>query len=136
MTSAVNSITALNAGFSSTISLNDLRLSVNLGVSAVERDVKQEINVSFKFFFKHQPKACGTDDIKDTVCYHEISDAVKKYCQGGEFKLLEYMCSGLYNAIRASINPDIKIWIRIEKCNPPIDGLLGSTAFEYTDIGE
>jgi dihydroneopterin aldolase len=136
MTHAVNSITVLHAGFSSSISLNDLRLMVNLGVTAHERDVKQEINVSFKFFFKKQPGACETDDIDDTVCYHKISDAVKGYCEFGQFKLLEYMCNGLYNKIRADIARDIKIWIRIEKCNPPIYGLLGSTSFESTDIWE
>lgn len=109
---------------------------VNLGVSDGERNTKQEVNVSIKLFFKNAPKGCVTDSIKDTVCYFEISNAIKEFCNKGSFKLLEYLCHGLYGEIRKGVPEDIKIWIRVEKCNTPIDDLLGSTCFEYTDIWE
>lgn len=131
-----NNITSLFPGFSSIVSLSDLNLLINLGVTEHERHSKQAVNISFKFFFKQKPKGCETDNIEDTVCYHDVSNTVKEYCDNKEFKLLEYMCNGLYRAIRMLTPSDVKIWIKIEKCSPPIDGLIGSTSFEYTDIGE
>jgi FolB domain-containing protein len=117
MTHSVNSITALHTGFSSVISLSDLGLAVNLGVTDDERDVKQNINISFKFFFKAVPEGFKTDEINDTICYHQISEIVRKFCNNGKFKLLEYMCNGLYEEVRKSAPSDVKIWIRIEKCS-------------------
>jgi dihydroneopterin aldolase len=132
----VDSIASLPMGFSSVLSLSELNLPINLGITDDEMRNKQEVSISFKFFFKDKPLGCKTDNIKDTVCYHEISNLVKEYCENKEFRLLEYICYGLYNKIKAAIPPNIKIWIRIEKCNPPIEQLVGSTSFEYTDVWE
>ncbi len=134
MKHSVNSITLLPSGFSSVISLNDLRVYINLGVGEDERKNPQEVNISFRFFSKQPPNGFVTDDIKDTVCYHEISNAIKNYCEKKEFKLLEYLCNGLYKEVRATIPYTMRIWVKAEKCNPPIDNLMGSTSFEYTDM--
>ena len=134
MIPSVNSITSSNAGFSSVISLSNLKLAVNLGVTKEERDVRQQVNISFKFYLKDAPEACTTDNIHDTVCYAEMAEIVRRHCNKKDFKLLEYLCYFLYREVRKNIPPDIKIWIGVEKCNPPIEGLVGSTAFEYTDI--
>ncbi len=134
MNHSVNSITSLPAGFSSVISLNDLRVYINLGVGEDERKNVQEVNISFQFLSKEQPRGCITDDINDTVCYHKISETIKNYCGNKEFKLLEFLCNGLYNEIKKITPPAMKIWVKVEKCKPPIDNLIGATSFEYTDI--
>ena len=130
----VNNISSTPSGFSSIISLNNLILSVNLGVTEDERKTPQKISVSFKFYMKGIPKSCETDNIEDTVCYAEMAELVKQHCSKKDFKLLEYLCYFLYEEIRKKIDPEVKIWVGVEKCDPPIEGLVGSTSFEYTDI--
>jgi len=134
MNHSVNSITPLPVGFSSVISLNDLRVYIRLGVGEDERKNPQEVNISFKFFSKEPPKGCITDDINDTVCYYGVSSIINNYCNNREFKLLEYLCNSLCREVRESVPDNIKIWVKAEKCKPPIENLMGSTSFEYTDI--
>ncbi len=123
---------ATNKNYASVISLNDFRLSVNLGVPSNERSIKQEVSISFKFFFENQPQGFVTDNIKDTICYFEISQIVQHFCSKKEFQLLEFMCNGLYQEIRKAIPAAVKIWLKIEKW-PAIENLHGSTSFEYSD---
>ncbi|MCE3231965.1 MAG: FolB domain protein [Rickettsiaceae bacterium] len=120
--------------FSSVISLNDLLLKVNLGVTEEERNVKQDIKISFKLFFKNPPKACESDSLEETICYHDISRIVDQHCHESKVKLLEYLCFQLHKEVRKIVSEDIKIWIKVEKCNPPIEGLIGTTSFEYSDF--
>lgn len=118
--------------FSSVITLNDLRLNINLGLYEEERNAPQEVRISFKLFFKDAPKACNNDDIQDTVCYFTISEAIKAYCSDKEFKLIEYLAKELHGEIKKITPPMVKIWVMVEK-HPPIKKLAGSAAFEYTE---
>lgn len=122
-------------GYNSVISLDDLMLKVNLGVSDEEMEKPQDAKVSFKIYFKRPPLACETDNVKDTVCYFKLSNIITEYCSKNKFRLLENMCMQLYRAVRAEIeNTDTKIWIKAEKCHPPVANLAGTTAFEYSDF--
>jgi dihydroneopterin aldolase len=120
--------------YSSVISLNDFHAKVNIGVTEKERNTVQDIKISFKLFFKVPPFACETDDLNDTVCYHKISGIVAEYCKANKVKLLEYFCMQLHKQVRQVVDSSIKIWIKVEKCNPPIEGLVGTTSFEYCDL--
>jgi dihydroneopterin aldolase len=126
----------MKEGYSSVVSLNDLMMKVNIGVTEEERNTVQDIKISFKLFFKTPPLACETDDLNDTVCYHKISGIVEEHCKANKVKLLEYLCLQLHKRVREVVDSSIKIWIKIEKCNPPIEGLVGSTSFEYCDFQE
>ncbi len=120
--------------YSSVIELNDLRLKVNLGVGEEERSKAQDVMVNLKFFSENKPGACISDNINDTICYHKMSDLVKEFVREKEFKLLEYLCYEMYQSLRKYVGQETKIWIKIEKCNPPIENLLGSTSFTYSDL--
>ncbi|MDA0781705.1 MAG: dihydroneopterin aldolase [Rickettsiales bacterium] len=124
----------MKEGYNSVISLEGLLLKVNIGITEQERDIPQDIKISLKFFYKDFPSGCNTDNIADTVCYHKIADIVTSYCKSNKVKLLEYLCLGLHRKIRLIAPEDVVIWIRVEKCNPPIDGMLGGTSFEYGDF--
>lgn len=124
----------MKEGYNSVISLNDLLLKVNIGVTNEERDRPQDIKISFKLFYKDYPEGCLTDEINETDCYHKISEIASEYCKNNEVKLLEYICFGLHKKIRKVVAEDVKIWVKIEKCNPPIAGMLGGTSFEYADF--
>ena len=129
MNNVNNNIKLLPEGFFSAISLNSLRISVNLGVGQSERNNKQEVDISFKFFYKQPPEGFYSDNIKDTICYHQISEIVKNYCNSRQFRLLEYLCNGLCAEVRKVTPVDVGIWIMVEKCNPPIENLIGSNLF-------
>lgn len=124
----------MNKGYNSVISLNDLLIKVNLGVTEEERKKLQDIKISFKLFFNSLPKACESDDLNDTVCYHKISNIAHEHCKSNSVHLLEHLCYEIYKKVRKEIDGGAKIWIKVEKCNPPIEGLVGSTSFEYSDF--
>lgn len=119
--------------YSSVLSLTELKLQVSLGVTEEEREKPQNIKVCFKLFFSEVPKACFSDEIKDTFCYYEIANAVEDYCKNKEFNLLEYLCYQLHGIVRQVVDKNIKIWIRVIKCDPPIAKVEGVTSFEYND---
>ncbi len=124
----------MNSGYNSVISLDDLLLKINLGVTDEEMNVPQDVKVSFKIYFKEPPLACSTDNVNDTVCYYKIACIIEEYCNNNKFRLLEYLCMQLHEAVREVVEKDIKIWIRVDKCRPPIKNLLGTTSFEYSDF--
>jgi dihydroneopterin aldolase len=124
----------MTKSYNSIVTLNDLLLKANIGVTEVERSCKQDLRLSFKLYFKDKPKACDTDKIEDTICYHEIANIALQYCSENDVKLLEYLCYGLYKKIKSKIGKKVNIWIKIEKCSPPIEGILGGTSFEYSDL--
>ena len=116
------------------LTLENLQLDVNLGVGEDERKQKQKVNFSFKIFFTELPKGCYSDDIDDTFCYFEISNITKDFCKNKEFKLLEYLCVCLHAKIKGKIGNEVGLWLKVEKCSPPVEGLIGTTAFEYQDF--
>lgn len=134
MTRPSDHLPTITSGFSSVISLNKLRISAKLGVTKEERNKPQDIDVSFRFHLQGIPKACETDNIEDTVCYHKISDLITEICSKKEFKLLEYLCYLVYKEVRKKVAQDIKIWVLVEKLTPEIEGLVGSSSFEFSDI--
>lgn len=116
------------------MSLEELLVPMHIGVTEGERANKQDIKISFSLFFPEAPKACQTDALEDTECYHKIADVVRAYCASHEVKLLEFLCHELYQQVRSIIAAPVKLWVRVEKCNPPIEGLQGATSFEYSDV--
>jgi dihydroneopterin aldolase len=124
----------MKEGYNSIVSLNDLLLKVNIGETKKERDIQQDKKIRFKLFYKNYPEGCITDEITETDCYHKIAEISSNYCHNNNVRLLEYLCFGLHKKIREVVASDVKIWVKIEKCNPPIAGMLGGTSFEYADF--
>lgn len=119
------------ATYSACVALNKLSMDIHLGVTEEERSIPQAVTVDCKFFFPHLPKACTTDQLNDTICYHDIANAITRYAEGQSFHLLEYMCFSIVNIIEKYINDQtIKIWVKVKKCHPPI-AQVESTSFEY-----
>lgn len=123
--------------FAAKLSLNNLQLKANLGVSEAERDTPQDVQIDFTFYYKDLPETCDTDELSDgSVCYHHITKLISKHCDGWEFKTLEYMCISIYQLLRSEIDDSIRIRLRVTKSKPPIEEVLGGTAFEYNDLYE
>lgn len=119
--------------YRSVITLNNLSAMVKLGLHNQERSEPQEILISLKFYFSDKPKGCLTDNIEDTICYYEASEIITNLIRNREFKLIEHIGHELYSVLRAEIDKTVKIWVKIDKLNPPIENLKGSASFEYSD---
>lgn len=70
------------------IFINDLTLSCIIGVFDFEREIKQNVIINIALHLDLS-KAGKTDDINDTVSYHDIVLEVTKKVEGTKFHLLE-----------------------------------------------
>jgi len=116
------------------LALDRLHLMLSLGVTEEERKVPQSVHLYLRVFFPTLPPSCLNDKLDDTICYDKIVQQVQEYCRNKEFRLLEYVCFQLHTHLRSSIDPSIKLWLKIVKCNPPIKDMEGPTSFSYGDM--
>ena len=124
----------MKEGYNSVISLNDLLLKVHIGITEGEQNIPQDVNISFKFFYKDFPAGCNSDNITDTICYNKTANIVTSYCKNNKVKLLEYLCFELHKEVRKTVPDNVVVWIKVEKCDPPIEGMTGGASFEYADF--
>ena len=114
--------------------ISDLRLFVKLGCEEVERRTPQEVRLSIEFRFSSVPKATQTDEIGDTVCYAKVSQAIKNYCEGKEFKLIEKLALDLVFVTKDVIGNDMAMALTVHKIKPPIENLIGGTQYRIADF--
>lgn len=117
----------------SVLALNDLRLKVKLGVPDDERRVPQDVSISFRLYYEMLPSACETDNPYGITCYFGLSERIKDLCKSREFKTLEFLAHFLYSNLQGKMDEGVKIRICVEKCKPPVEGVLGTTSFECGD---
>ncbi len=94
--------------------IHDLILSVKLGVSVAERSYPQEISVSIELCYSELPVACQSDNIIDTVCYMQLTEALQNYCHDKEFKLIEHLAWQLQQQTMLLVK-DCIVKLRIKK---------------------
>jgi 7,8-dihydroneopterin aldolase/epimerase/oxygenase len=104
----------------STLVLNGLRQSVRLGCEAEERQVPQFVRFDVKVRFESLPLACMTDDLKDTVCYAELGERIKKICQMTEYRLIERLGWDTFQELKTLLPSGALLWLKIHKERPPI----------------
>lgn len=114
------------------ITLQQLELKVRLGFSEAERASLQPVWVTLDLTFSHPPKACSTDDLKDTICYDTLISNIKKNLAGREFRLLEYLAQEIVQIIKQESGNEMRILVSITK-KPAIPDLLGGATFTYGD---
>ena len=110
----------------SQLSIIDYELSVHIGISAKERELKQKILVSIMINFKNFPRATITDNVNDTLCYHNICDKLK-LLNDKVFSTIEYLCQQVYNLLYEIIEPNY-FQLEVRKF-PVIENLKGSVKF-------
>ena len=116
------------------MSLNQFQLSVQIGWPHEERKRHQLIAVDVTLGFPSPPKACQTDQITDTLCYHALTDALKAGVENRWFRLIESLGATLYQIIREFVaNDTLAIDVRITK-KPAIAGLTEGVSFSYGDL--
>jgi FolB domain-containing protein len=112
----------------SSITLNNLELSVNLGWPQGERIKPQIVALDVTLHFLSLPSACMSDQLTDTYCYDQLIKTIKNSLSARNFRLLEHLAHEIYYIIKQALAPDIKVNIRLTK-KPAILNLTGGVTF-------
>jgi dihydroneopterin aldolase len=116
------------------LSLTNYSTLIRIGVTENERLIPKKVTFNIKFFFSKLPLSCNNDELNDTICYNHIAQIINLYCENNEVKLIEKLCFDIFNLLRAEVNSNIKIWIKIIKHNPLTDNSLQQAEFEFSDL--
>lgn len=120
----------------STLRMKGLKINAHLGWSDAERESTQPVMVDVIIQFPEPPPACQSDKLSHTLCYEELSQIIKHYCQHNTFKLIERMAYKLYREIKIRVLSGSQISITVTKLNPPLADLQGNTSFTYGDFSQ
>ncbi len=122
--------------FLSTLALHGLRLEVRLGCHAEERQKPQYVRFDVKVRFTTLPLGCTSDSLSDTVCYAQLSDAIRKICHIQEYRLIEHLGWRAFVALKEIIPQSTQLWLKILKEKPPVADLQDGTSFCLGDWNE
>ena len=122
-----------NHQYASFLSINKLVQKVRLGISQEERSQPQEIRLDLRLYLPNKLSSFE-DDNGEYICYHEISEKIATLCSAKEYRLIEFLGSEIYRMIRATIAPEIKIWLSLNKTKILLEYVEGGTSFTYTDL--
>ena len=114
--------------------LNDLVLALNLGCTAEERSVAQEVRVSLSFRFHEPPTAEFSDALDDTICYARLSSMIQSHCAKREFNLIERVAQEIFTLVREYSGPRAAVAVSIHKVRPPVPALAGGTVYQCGDF--
>ena len=119
------------------LTVNRLRLMVHLGFYEEERVQLQPIEISLRMYFPQSP-ACSRDDHAKFLDYGKLCAAIAEWSISQQFRLLEYMGQEAFDFVRAYIDEhgyhEIKLWLSLTKCEPPVPNLQGGTSFIHSDV--
>ena len=125
-------LTGFGVFMTSSLKINQFELAVFLGWSAEERAVTQKVALDIYLQFAKTPIACQTDDLKDTVCYFELTEKIRQHFANRTFKLIEHLAHEVYQLIKINLPTDTLITVQITK-HPAINDLQGGVCFSYGD---
>lgn len=117
----------------SSLKIDALVVAVHLGCTAQEREVPQEVRIHVELRFDELPRAASTDELRDSVCYAEISTAIRSYCESREFQMIEKLGFDVYRIVK-EIAGSNAVAVGIHKVRPPVESLAGGTFFRCGDF--
>ncbi len=112
------------------LTIEDFSCECRLGCTVAEREFPQEVRASVEIAFAQTPKACLTDELKDTICYAEICESIRRTARSREFATVENLAQVVFETVKIP-HP----WrLTLHKVKPPVDGLLGGVKFRLGNI--
>lgn len=121
--------------FKSRLKIHKLKVLVHLGCLPAERKTAQPVFFDIEIEFAEAPKACSSDELADSICYAQISDALTALAVNREFKLIEFLAREAYQVIRDQfLNPQQKLKVFVHKAFPPIEQENKGTSFSFGDF--
>lgn len=110
----------------SIMKINEYELFIYCGVNENERKSKQRILLSVEIYFPNFPKASITDNINDTICYHNLCNKLEGF-NGKTFKTIEALTYKIFAFLRDIYEPH-HLRLQVDKF-PNIKNLKGSASF-------
>ncbi|WP_027725249.1 dihydroneopterin aldolase [Tuberibacillus calidus] len=77
-------------------------------------------------------EAGQTDDLKKTINYAEIYEAVKGIVEGKPYKLVESVAEKIAETLLVTFPLLVRCHVKVTKPDPPINGYYDSVAVEIT----
>jgi len=110
-----------------TVSIRDLRVSTVIGVYDWEREIEQALTFSIDMA-ADVAKAARNDDIRDTLDYSAVAQAVKAVVTEGRFQLIETAAEAVAQRLVADHG---LAWVRVEVVKPiPSEGYTAAITIE------
>jgi FolB domain-containing protein len=123
--------------YASSFSINRLRLKARLGVGEAERAAPQPVELSVRWYFAQEPD-CVSNDNGEFIDYAGLSQRLSKAIETREFRLIEFMARELFTIARDYIDDhggkDIKLWLKLTKCQPAVPDLQEGASFILCDL--
>ncbi len=118
----------------SKLHVRGLLQQVRLGVSTEERATPQGVRFDLLVTYsKTAPKAAKTDKIKDTLCYDELCQKVRKVVRGKEFRLLEHLTQEVFDTVKKAAGSKTKVEVHTTKLHPPVVDLIDGVSFSLAE---
>jgi len=119
------------------LSVLDLRIWVHLGCSDQEKFNPQLVSLNIELYFKSLPEGAKNDRLEDTVCYSDLVQNVKSFCQNRKFNLIEHLTTEIYRVVEDSLKQHRSlvsfICVTGHKISPPVPDIHGGVTFTYCD---
>lgn len=123
--------------YSHMVSVNRLEVSAHIGFYESERAKLQPVEICFRLYFPGKP-SCASDDEAAFIDYGVLCGVLTDYIASRKFNLIEYMGSELFRHLREYLDgqghKDIKLWLRMNKIQAPVKGLVGGASFTTCDL--
>lgn len=116
-----------------TLTIRGLELNVFLGWRSPERKQEQPVLLDMTIRFPTVPKACESDDLKDTICYAVLIERIRLALSQKKYKLVEHLSADIYAVAKANLPEQSQLLVRLTKF-PKIEGLMGGVCFDYGDL--
>ncbi|HEX2549780.1 MAG TPA: dihydroneopterin aldolase [Gammaproteobacteria bacterium] len=97
------------------LNLHQLEIPVTLGWSAEERFHPQIILLNLEIIFAKPPKACLSDELTDTFCYHELSQLIGQHITKKEYRLIELLTRDIYEITKKFFVAESSVKISLTK---------------------
>lgn len=114
----------------STLLLTDFKVPMHLGWGDEERADTQVVSLDIEIVYADNPMACDSDALKDTLCYDQLSQAIKAQLISQSYRLIEHAAKDVYALIMQYLKPNDWLCLRLTKV-PPVEGLSAAT-FQVT----
>ena len=115
------------------LEIHQLELYVFLGWSEEERSQPQNVWLDLQVLLRSVPKACETDLLDDTYCYHQLSDLIVQQISDKKYRLIEHLSYDIYHIAKTFFKNTASLEVRITK-KPDISYPNAGIAFSYGDL--
>lgn len=110
------------------LEINKIEIFAPIGVYEHEKISKNRFLVSVHIEGDFT-KSMSSDQLEDTLDYQQINDIVQQEMQLPA-DLIEHVCHRIAERISRLAFRMSRIKVRIEKCAPPMEGVIENTSFE------